>query len=222
MAAMETSDRVVAGEEGSTRAPALVAMVSMIGFVVLVILGGALTDGYSHVTQKISELGATGAQYAVLQNVNFVILGIGLTAFAWALHRTPGTASLPSILVGFFGVVAFAHAFVSCDVGCKGETTMGLLHNVTGLMGFVSVIAAMLLSTRQWGGIPVLAPYVRLTRVLAFTAIGGLLAFVATQALDVQDFAGIVQRVFAGSFILWVGVVGYGLSRTAGSDAQKG
>lgn len=205
----------------AVRLAARVGWSSMVTFVLLLILGGALTDGYSHVTQKISELGATGAPYAALQNLNFVILGVGVLSFAWALYQTSSSSTLlPSLLIGFFGVVAVAHAFISCDVGCKGETPMGLLHNVTGLIGFVAVIAGMLVVAKQWSAVPALRSRVRLTRVLAVVAICGLVTFVATQALDVQSFAGIAQRVFAGSFILWIGSTSARLARWQNPSAN--
>jgi hypothetical membrane protein len=199
--------------DAATRIAARTGMIGTITFVLLVIVGGLLTGGYSHVSQKISELGATGAQYATLQNLNFMILGVGVVSFAWALHRTPGTTVMPSVLVGFFGVVAFAHAFVPCDTGCRGETPMGLLHNVTGLMGFVAVIAGMLLVARQWQRVDERRSHVPFTRGAAYVAIVGLLGFVATQALDVQTFAGLVQRVYAGSFLLWIAVTSSLLAR---------
>ena len=97
---------------------------------------------------------------------------------------------------------------------------MGLLHNVTGLIGFVAVIAGMLVVAKQWSAVPALRSRVRLTRVLAVVAICGLVTFVATQALDVQSFAGIAQRVFAGSFILWIGSTSARLARWQNPSAN--
>lgn len=189
-------------------------------FVALVIVGGAITDGYSHVTQKISELGATGAQHALLQNLNFALLGISVVGFAWALGRTLGRPLSGPALIGFFGVVVFVHSFLSCDAGCNGETTAGLLHNVTGLMGFVAAIAGMIVLARRWANDPDWRSLVTFTRSAVAVAIAGLASFVATQALDIQTFAGVAQRTFAGALLLWITVTSAHLVRaTTGPGA---
>ena len=191
-------------------------------FAILVIIGGGITDGYSHVTQKISELGATGAQHALLQNLSFALLGISVVGFAWALGRTLGRPPWGSALIGFFGVVVFVHAFLSCDAGCNGETTAGLLHNVTGLMGFVAAIAGMIVLARRWAGDPHWHSLVTFTRIATVVAIAGLASFVVTQALDIQTFAGIAQRAFAGALLLWIAVTATQLARTiTGSDTPQ-
>ena len=92
---------------------------------------------------------------------------------------------------------------------------MGLAHNVTGLIGFVAVIAGMLLVARQWSAVAERRSHVAFTRAAAYVAISGLITFVATQALDVQALAGLAQRVFAGSFLLWIIVTASLLSRSS-------
>lgn len=188
----------------TTRVGEWLGLIGPIVFVALVAVGGFLTDGYSHVSQKISELGAVGAQYAALQNLNFVLLGVSVIGFAWALAKKFGRPMVGAFLVGFFGVVAVLHAFVNCDVGCKGQTTEGLLHNITGVMGFVAVIAGMIVFARRWKANDDWKSHVAFTRACAIVAIVGLVAFVFTQARDIQTYAGIAQRVFAGAFLVWI------------------
>lgn len=193
-------------EESAVRLASWGGVVGPIVFVVLVIAGGILTGGYSHVTQKISELGATGAQYALLQNLNFVVLGVSVIGFAWALARVLGGPVHGPLLIGLFGIIVFIHSFLSCDTGCRGETTAGLLHNITGLVGFVAAIAGMIVLARQWRNDPYWRAHVTFTWSAALVSIVGLALFVFTQARDVQSFAGIAQRVFAGALLLWIAV----------------
>lgn len=195
-------------------------VVGPIVFVVLVFVGGALTDGYSHVTQKISELGATGAEHAVLQNLNFAFLGVSVIGFAWALARSLDRPFVGPMLVGVFGMVVLLHAFLSCDTGCNGETTAGLLHNITGLVGFVAAIAGMIVLARRWRKDPDWSSHVNFTWIAIVVAIVGLASFVATQALDTHTFAGFAQRTFAGALLLWIAATAARLTRmTGGSDA---
>lgn len=205
------------GVRGSDRAVRVAARGGVIGpilFALLVIVGGFVSDGYSHAGQKISELGGDGAEHALLQNLNFVVLGVSVIGFSWALARIFGLPFRGPVLIGFFGAVAVIHGLVlPCDVGCKGQTTAGLLHNVTGLAGFVATIAGMLVMARRWQNDPDWQPHVGFTRRVALVAIGGLVWFVVTQALDMQSLAGIAQRVFAGALLLWIAVTSARLVR---------
>lgn len=204
---MPVSQRGVERKDRAVRLAALGGVIGPILFVVLVILGGFLYDGYSHVSQKISELGEVGAEYALLQNLNFTMLGVSIIGFSWALARFLGLPFRGPMLVGYFGLVAVVHGLLlPCDIGCKGETTAGLLHIITGLSGFVAAVAGMLVLARWWRDDPRWRSHVGFTRGAALVAIGGLAWFVVTQALDVQSLAGIAQRVFASALLLWIAV----------------
>lgn len=195
---------------------ALGGVIGPILFALVVIVGGFLYDGYSHISQKISELGGEGAEYALLQNLNFIMLGVSVIGFSWALARVLGPPSRGPLLIGFFGLVAVIHGgLLPCDIGCQGETTVGLLHNITGLTGFVSVIAGMMVLARRWHDDPRWRSHVRFTQRAALVAIGGLVSFVFTQALDAQSLAGVAQRVFAGALLLWIAITAARLANEA-------
>ncbi len=196
------------GERGrAVRLAALGGVIGPILFTLLVIVGGVVYDGYSHVAQKISELGGEGAEYALLQNLNFLMIGVLVLGFAWALARVLGPPYLGPALIGFFGLSSsIANGLLPCDVGCQGETTIGLLHNITGLAGFIGAIAGMLILARRWQGDARWQSHVGFTRGAALVALAGLVWFVVTQALDAQSLAGIAQRIFAGALLLWIAV----------------
>jgi hypothetical membrane protein len=183
-------------------------------FVILVVLGGGLYEGYSHVGQKISELGGEGAEYALLQNLNFVLLGVSVIGFAWALAQVFGPPYWGPALIGIFGLSSsIANGLLPCDAGCQGETTIGLLHNITGLAGFVAAIVGMFVLARRWRDDPTRRSHVGFTYGAAFVAIAGLIWFVVTQALDAQSLSGIAQRTFAGALLIWITVTAPRLTR---------
>lgn len=189
-------------------------------FAVLVLVGGLLYDGYSHSTQKISELGGEGARYALLQNINFILLGVFVIGFSWALARVLGRPLLGPIAVAIFGLSsAIANGLLPCDIGCQGNTTVGQLHNMTGLFGFIAAIVGMFVLARRWRHDPNWKPHVRFTRIAAFVAIAGLVAFIASEAAGAQSVSGIPQRIFVGALLLWVAVTAIrltsGIVRTA-------
>ena len=153
-------------------------------FVTLVVLGGILSDGYSHSSQAISELGGEGADHAWLQNLNFIVLGVLLLGFAWALAGLSG-AVVGAVLVAIFAIsAAILNGLLPCDLDCEGQTTVGLLHNVTGVAGIVAAIAGMWALSRQWRQEPHWRSHARLTRIAAVVTLAGLIGFMVTRALD--------------------------------------
>ena len=59
-------------------------------FTAPVVYLGSLTPGYSQLTQAISDLGATGAPNAVIQDLNFLLLGVLILAFSAGLQKGIG------------------------------------------------------------------------------------------------------------------------------------
>ena len=198
----------------AVRSAALGGVVGPIVFVVLVLVGGGLYDGYSHVTQKISELGGEGAEYALLQSLNFVVVGVLVIGFAWALARYFGPPYLGPVLIGFFGLSsAIGNGLFPCDLGCEGATTVGLLHNISGMAGFVAAIAGMFMLHRRWQSDPRWQSHLRFTRIALIAASVGLAWFVVTSALDSTVLVGVAQRVYVGALLVWIVVTAARLYR---------
>ncbi len=135
-----------------------------------------------------------------------------------AKARTVGPSYLGPALIGYFGLVALAHTWIPCDLGCKGETTVGLLHNVTGLTGFVATALGMLVLARRWRTDPTWQSHTGFTwRAVSFAA-AGLIWFVITQAADLQPLAGLAQRTFSGALLLWIAATAWKLHRLLRPD----
>ena len=195
---------------GSNRTVRLLALGGVAGpllFVPIVVAGGLLYDGYSHAGQAISELGGEGAEYAALQNFNFIMIGVLVLGFSWALARVLGGPPLGPGLVGFFGLSgAIANGLLPCDLGCDGQTTVGLLHNISGVGGFVAAIASMLVLARRWRGDPRWRSHASFTCAAAFVAFVGLAGFMATRAAGAESIDGLVERIFAAALLTWIAV----------------
>jgi hypothetical protein len=195
-------------------------------FALLVIIAGAYYPGYSHVTQAISELGGVEAQHPLIQNVNFFISGVLIVAFALGLYRNLNGAvrsALGAALVGAFGLVAVAHAFLPCDAGCEFVSTVGSVHNVTGLAGFLSVIAGVFVISLAFAVDPNWGAYRGYSLMTAVAGFASLVLWIAlAKAARIHIMNGSLQRVFAGTMFLWIGVIGARLfvlsSRSAARD----
>jgi hypothetical membrane protein len=205
------------------RLAALGGVVGPVLFLVLVVVGGGLYEGYSHASQKISELGGEGSNVALLQNLNFIALGILTLAFAWSLGRTLGKPYTGPVLIGVFGVsAAIANGLLPCDVSCLGLTPVSQAHNITGLLGFLAAIAGMVLLARRWRDDPQWERHVALTKAAVVVASAGLVWFIVTQALDLQTLAGVAQRTFVAALLGWFAVTGWRLFRLLGESEHEG
>jgi hypothetical protein len=194
------------------RLGALLALGGLAGplvFVTLVLIGGALYDGYSHVSQAVSELGGEGSEVARLQNTNFILLGVLTLGLAWALAGVlGGWRYVPALVAVFATSSAIANGFLPCDLGCQGTTTVGLLHNVTGVTGFVAAITATFLLSRRWRDDPHWRSHARFSRLTAYIALAGLLGFIVTRAAEIEEIDGLLQRVFVLALLTWLAVTG--------------
>lgn len=171
----------------------------------LTIVGAIATPGYSHVSQFISELGATGAphEYAV-RFAGFLPAGVALLVFCLAAyHCLPRSRSVNRGLIGIalfsFGYVVAV--FFPCDAGCRpSEPSISqLIHNVAAILGYVLApftLLTLALSSRHWPG-------ARRMSTIGFVAAGfatvGLLTL-----FPASPFVGLSQRALETSVLGWV------------------
>ncbi len=193
---------------------ALCGIAVPIVFATLVTVAGYFYQDYSHVTQAVSELGGVEAQYPVLQNVNFAVIGLLLIAFSIGLYRGFGVTYHGPVFIGVFGVVSALHAVLPCDPGCDFQTLTGTLHNATGLAGFLAAIAGIFLVSRylntdsQWRSLS------RFSWMAGVVVLVSLVLWIGVaKAADVGSLNGVLQRVFILSWFVWVEVMAIRLFR---------
>ncbi len=217
----KTSD-IASHVEGDamTRRLAIAATIAPALFVVVVVIAGFAYEGYSHIDQKISELGGIEADNPIIQNANFVVLGLVVVGLAWALARLQGAWQLGTLLVAYFGLSGtVAQGFLPCDPGCEPETVTGTLHIATGLSGFVAGTVAMFVLARRGREHPAWQGSGRQGRLIGWWAVVGLLAFVVTQAAEISQIDGLVQRFMVLALLTWIATTGFRAHAVA-SDSQ--
>lgn len=183
-----------------------------------VVWAAALTPNYSHVSQLISELGATDAPYALFVRVaGFLPAGLLLLAFiALAFRAIP--RSRP-VSLSLFGLALYAGGYLvaaafPCDAGCRPAepSTSQLIHNAGGLVGYL--IAPVFLFTlaraaRRWPGA---------TRLSAAGYVASAVALVALLTLSPSsDSVGLSQRALEVAVLGWVAMFGIYLAKRSKS-----
>lgn len=184
------------------KAGTLCGMAGPVTYTIVVLLLGSLQPGFSHLTELMSELGETGAPYAVVMNLaGFALTGILLMAFAAAFFLTfsgvRGTTGA-SLLLALVGILYLGEARFSCDAGCIPVTGPGLLHLEIGeLLVISAVLAAFLIAyvQRSAGKAEGYWQYSVTTGVLVL--------FLIPVMLSRPDLQGLFQRLLVGIILLW-------------------
>ena len=120
----------------------LLALGGVVGPVVFVVswaVAGATTSGYSAVDGAISDLAATGASTQVAMTVSFVVFGIGVIAFGFALREVlAGPAWIAAVVTG------------ACTIGVAATPLHGWsgdeVHGTFAVIGYTAIVALPLLA----------------------------------------------------------------------------
>lgn len=197
----------------------LLAIVGAAGpmlFVVGVIVGAAVTPGYSHRSDPISQLAAFGEPYPAIQMTGFVVFGLSMVAVAaglWKVLRSGAAARVGTFLVGLAGGSMVLTGFFRSDpLDQETLSASGIVHLATATVLFLSLIAGFLVLSRAMRRAP------QWSDLATFSLVAGLaaLVFLVTYsfAFELQpEWVGLWQRLLAATFVVWFLVVSRRLSR---------
>lgn len=201
---------------------ALAGIVGPVVWWVLVVVNGAITPGYSHVSDYISTLGAVDAPYATIQAVNFAVFGGAILALALGIHRWFDDVRRPRVgtaLLGVFGVGVILAGVFPGDPSAPDSTTH-ILHNVTSIVAFVTGIGGVALLSRRvarddrWPTYPYEVTWIVVVVFVTFAA------FMGSIFTD-SAFVGFTQRAFVGVLTVWVAMQSYRLYRLLGAAGLR-
>ncbi len=192
-------------------------LISYLWLVFTVLIGGLFYPDYSHISQYMSELGATGAPHAWLVNyLGFVPTEILLLVFlAMALPVLP--QSVPTRLgiglIGIYALLLIGASIFACDFECRPVEQASFahgLHITLGTFAYLAGISGVLVtsvSARQWpGGFTLMMAGV----VVAILAFGLLLNLNPD-----LPFVGLMQRAMETLMYLWFMLLGRTAARMA-------
>lgn len=183
----------------------LFGIIAVLVYVVAVVLGGLLRPGYSHLSQAVSELIATGAPNKPLLDGLFIAYNGLLIVFAWAVgmsirgdRRLPVAGAVVLAVVGALGLVMTI--WFPMDPRGAVPTTIGTIHLVlAGALSLGSIVAILFIAL----GLPDRGPwwvYCMVSAVLVFLS-GGFAAWTASQG---NPLMGLAERITIGLFLQWV------------------
>ncbi len=207
----------------------LLAMGGMFGTVLffgLIFIIGATRDGYSFLTDEISQLSASGVPAAWAQATNFIVFGLIVIGLAFGLHLgiTGGTGSITGpILIGAFGLLAtIGNGIFPTDQYGAPETTVGTLHSLTAGFGFIAVIVAMFVLPRRLRQDDNWSDLVGWSRWMGIAATILMLLFLFASETErfLDGHVGLVQRIFAATVLTWLFVLALRLFQVSNPQAR--
>ena len=201
--------------------PAACGVAAPLIFAAGTIIAGASFPGYSHSRQLISELATIDSPVATLENINFVVFGVLIIAFARGLHAGIADASRSAwgpVLFAFSGAANIADAFLPCDRGCELTSLAGALHDWISMFAFLSALAGIYIISRRLGTDPRWGqPYARysvITAGIAFAMLGLWLAIGAPSppwmpriVARMPGVNGTLQRILVVIVLVWIEVM---------------
>jgi hypothetical membrane protein len=201
----------------NTQKLAALGIAGPIIFVLGIIIAGTQYDGYSHISQQISQLGGSDSQYAWIQNLNFYLLSLSVIGFTFALHKGIGGGKGSLVGIVMISMLGFSsaglNAVLPCDPLCEGITASGKLHLITGVFGFLMMAIGLIVLSRRMAKVNEWKTYSR------YTLVAGILAFVLFIAIGVADsnetseVDGLMQRIFVSNYLTWLFVTGLRIVR---------
>ena len=201
----------------NTQKLAALGIATPIIFILGVIIAASQYPGYSHMTQKVSELGGVEAVYPWIQNTTFYLVSLATLGWIFAVHRGIDNGTGSKIGIVLFGVFAVSSAGMSavfpCDAACESETAASWIHEIIGFGGFLAFLLGLAFMSRRIkkAGGPLW--YSRYTWISAALPIITTFLFKAFDSDDVND--GLAQRVFIAPILIWIFVTGLRILRNS-------
>jgi hypothetical membrane protein len=172
----------------------------------LIAFAAVRTDGYTHGTKAVSELGAVGAPSALAFNLlAFIVPGLLVAWFGVVLARCADNKVGPSLLAGSGLLVAMAGTF-PFDLGnVAALTTIGHAIGVvgSGLLWVIALFWMGSLFSRHFG----LSRWGRITPWFALFLFVHI-AWQATFQITALVLPGYGQRIGFFGYFLWLAVSG--------------
>ncbi|HET7481886.1 MAG TPA: DUF998 domain-containing protein [Actinomycetota bacterium] len=182
------------------------------------LIAATLYDGYSRMSQAVSELSATGAPthtFLTLVGPIFVMLLIGFGIGVWRSAGDKRSLRVAGILLSAHGAMSFLWVFAPMHqrevIAAGGATSADTMHLVLSAATGIFVVSSMIAAAIGMGA------GFRIYSVLTIiaTPLFGMLS-AQTQAIEAGDptpYMGLLERIGIGAWLVWMAVFAVSLWR---------
>jgi hypothetical membrane protein len=198
-----------------------IGVIAPIGFVIAVVILGALTPGYSPIYHTISELGEVGAPYSREASFVFIVTGLLIAIFGYGLHRNLPKRDyrvLSGLCVMVYALLDFVGSGVfPVDPGGAANTVTASYHvtlTVLGELAALAMPATFLMDTDGLNGWDELRRFSKIIFALSIPAAAFLVYTIEGNVPGVMDTPiGLAQRVLVGLYLTWIAGAAFETSR---------
>jgi len=185
---------------------AICGVLSPLVVIALVLVGAAVTPGYNHIENTMSQLSAVGAPHPEWMNAGFILYGILIIGLSFAVRQQlaprPGT-TIVWLMIMIHGAGVILTAFFPYNIAITEgmHSLKDASHHLVSIVACSAFIITMLMMVRMlWAD-----PAWRSVTVISFAAIGVVsILFVFTLIPAFRDIAGLLQRVSALAMFIYV------------------
>jgi hypothetical membrane protein len=175
----------------------------------LVALGiGYMQLGYRPVEQRLSELGASGAPYALIFNVvGLMTSGMLVVVFSLGLYSefsSNRVAKIGSGLLTVCGASLIMTGVFPCDVGSVEASAPGVLHGLFAGIGTFAIVSAAL---AMWLGLKEDAVWRNHSWFSLSVAVVAVALYVPYLFSSLPRWNGAVQRMLVMVLLVWIEVM---------------
>jgi hypothetical protein len=193
----------------------LCGMLAVILYVGTVILGGLLRPSYSHLSQAVSDLIATGVPNKSLLDPLFIFynlltlaFGIGLLQRVRAVDQPRGTraGTLGALFLVAEGIFGFATVFSPEDAQGVLSTSTGTMHILLAALSSFTTMLTILFIGFWFRG----TTHLRGASLYSFISVAGVFVSGGLAAMSIANhspLAGLVERITIGGFLQWLFVI---------------
>ena len=193
-------------------------------FTLTTIVCSSMRPDYNHISDLISELGATGTPHAQLMNfAGFIPAGAMAVCFGITLFFVLPKRILTRIgaaLFTMFGLGVIVQGLFSCDPGCpiKGSMEHTVHDQVAGPTFLCAIIGALLLgiSFRKFSEWRKLWIFTVLSAAVSLCFLVGVIITFETRTLT-----GLWQRLLVLTLFAWMAIFGLHILKSRADDAAS-
>jgi hypothetical membrane protein len=177
-------------------------------YVIHVVLGGILWEGYNHLMQPISDLTASGAPDRGLLSLITLIYGVfsiifSISAYLYIKKFTPKIAKIGMLFFLAMHVVSITYGLFPQDLPGSPVTFTGVMHLIiTGVIIPLTILSPLLvgLGFRRIRAFKNYGIYSIVTGIVIFIAGGAAAIFF----INKLPYFGLVERINIGFLQLWM------------------
>jgi len=185
-------------------------------FVIASILGGAQIEGYSFVSQYISESYATGLPNTQYLHYMYIASGLLLALFGFLIPSVIQKST--GLKIGFFlfafvyGLGTVTTGFFPCDMGCNPDpdtaTLSQFIHNAVGFLVYAIVPFCLIGIGFSAKNLVDKAKFSKVSIICGIVSFGFVILLFGNPT---GSYVGLFQRIIEGSILFWVIFTAFGL-----------